>query len=262
MNVLLSDTDKVVSEYRSAVAAANRDWFALDSSRQQLLLLRDLSFRPEQVAAALRILEQEIKLAETPWKPQQVFLFSGHMIDKPGREESRFPADKEAVAAAAIASRLYDLGAGPEDLAICGGACGGDILFGEACLNLGVKLSIHIQFDEPEFLRASVSFAGQKWTDRYYALKEHQNTKVLVLAEELGALPKGVNPYVRNNLWQLYTALSHGPEKVRFISLWDGKAGDGPGGTKHMVETVQKYAGRVYILDTNEIFKKTEGGGS
>ena len=260
MNLLLSDRDTVVQEYRNAVAAADHNWFALDSTRQQILILRDLGFRPEQVAAALDVLEEEIALTEPPWKPRQVLLFSGHMIDKAGRGEPRFPAEKESVAAAAIAAKLDELCAGPDDLALCGGACGGDILFAEACLSRGLKLQIHIQFDEPEFLQASVNFAGQKWTDRYYALKAHLNANVLTLPDELGPLPKGVNPYVRNNLWQLYTSLSHGPEKVRFISLWDGKAGDGPGGTKHMVETVRKYAGRVYILDTNELFKDTQGG--
>jgi hypothetical protein len=34
-------------EYGNMVAAANRDWFALDSSRQTLCLLRDLGFRPD-----------------------------------------------------------------------------------------------------------------------------------------------------------------------------------------------------------------------
>ena len=32
--------------------------------------------------------------------PRQVVLFSGHMIDAPGREKPRFPPDKEPIAAA------------------------------------------------------------------------------------------------------------------------------------------------------------------
>ena len=34
--------------------------------------------------------------------PRKVLLFSGHMIDGPNRKESRFPADKEPIAAKAI----------------------------------------------------------------------------------------------------------------------------------------------------------------
>jgi tetratricopeptide (TPR) repeat protein len=251
LTLLLAPVDKVTREYRNAVAAANRDWFALDSSRQQLLLLGDLGFRPEQVAAALEVLEKEISRATPPYQPRQVFLFSGHMIDKPGKQ--RFPPDMESIAAEAIAAKVKDLGGGMDDVAICGGACGGDTLFAEACLKSGMKLQIHIQYPEPEFLAASVSFAGQQWVDRYFALKEHAT--VLVQPEELGDPPKETNVYVRNNLWQLYTALSFGPDRVRFISLWDGKEGEGPGGTKHMVETVQKYSGRAVILYTTDLWK-------
>jgi len=252
LNVLLSDVETVLREYRNAVAAAGGDWFALDSTRQQLLLLRDLEFRPAEVAAALDVVEKEIAHHQAPFQPRQVFLFSGHMIDKPDRVPPRFPPDKEAVAAQAIAAKLDELGAGDGDLAICGGACGGDTLFAEASLVRGLQLQMHLQYPEPQFLAASVSFAGTQWLERFDRLKARAT--LLVQPDELGPLPDGVNPYERNNLWQLYTALSFGPERVRFISLWDGKAGEGPGGTKHMVETVQKFAGRTFILDTNQLW--------
>ena len=108
---------------------------------------------------------------ESRWAPRQVFLFSGHMIDAPDRKDPRFPPDKEPIAAKAIADKLDALGAGPEDLAICGGACGGDLLFAEACLARGLKLELRIPFDEPTFIRKSVAFAPGNWTDRFYQVK-------------------------------------------------------------------------------------------
>lgn len=261
LEVLVSDTPVVERAYKYAVAAAEKDWFSLDSSRQQLLLLRDLGFRPPQVAAALKIFDaalENLKKPEARWEPRLVILFSGHMIDAPGRKEPRFPADKEDIAAKAIAAKLDELGAGSDDLAICGGACGGDLLFAEACLSRGIRLELHIPFNEPEFLRNSVTFAGDSWRERYYKVKNHKNTRLLIMPDELGPLPKGVDPsypYSRNNLWQLYTALSWNPENVRFICLWNRKAGDGPGGTKHMHDEVIEHSGRVYVLDTNELFK-------
>ena len=66
--------------------------------------------------------------------PRQVFLFSGHMVDAPDRSPPRFPPDKEPLAAAAIAKLLDELGAGATDVAISSGACGGDLLFVESCL--------------------------------------------------------------------------------------------------------------------------------
>jgi len=48
--------------------------------------------------------------------------------------------------------------------------------------------------------------------------------------------------------------LAWGPEKVRFLCLWDGKGGDGPGGTKHLFEAVKERSGKVSVLDTKALF--------
>ena len=73
-------------------------------------------------------------------QPRLVFLFSGHMVDAPDRPTPRFPAEKELIAAQRIAEALDHLSAGPEDLAFTQGACGGDLLFTEACQQRGVKV--------------------------------------------------------------------------------------------------------------------------
>ena len=72
----------------------------------------------------------------TPTQPKSVFLFSGHMVDSPDRTEKRFPNDKKYIdsAANAIAAKLDELGVSKYDSALCGGACGGDLLFAESCL--------------------------------------------------------------------------------------------------------------------------------
>ena len=251
----LSSTKEIVeAALKSAAAVADKDWFKLNSSREQLLLYKDLGFRPAEVQSCLEIIDRALARVPRPesrWAPRQVFLFSGHMIDAPDRKDPRFPADKEPIAAKAIADKLDALGAGPEDLALCGGACGGDLLFAEACLARGLKLELRIPFDEPTFIRKSVAFAPGNWTDRFYQVRGNPNTRLLVMPDELGPAAKEANPYGRDNLWQLYAALSWGPDKVRFVCLWNRKGGDGPGGTEHMFETVQKYSGRVYVLDTN-----------
>lgn len=186
--------------------------------------------------------------------PRHVLLFSGHLIDRPGRPTPRFPPDKEPVAAGAIGHVLDELGAGGEDLALCGGACGGDLLFAEACLARGARLEIRIPFEEPEFLEQSVTFAGEHWGERYRAVKEHPRTRVLVMPRELGPTPPGEDPFARDNLWQLDAALARGPERLHFICLWDGRAGDGPGGTQHMNEIVRARGGRIHWLDTKQLF--------
>jgi len=258
LEVLMSDKAIVEKTYKNAAVAAENNWFALDSSRQQLLILEQLGFRPIEVSAAIKIFEKAIGKLKPPEEPRKVFLFSGHMIDAPDRPEPRFPAKMEKIAAEAIAQKLDELGAGKEDLALCGGACGGDLLFAEACLQRGLSLELRIPFNEPTFLSKSVTFAGDVWRNRFYNVKKNSNTHLHIMPDELGVLPPKVNPYSRNNLWQLYTSLAYGPEKVHFICLWDRKEGDGPGGTKHMYDEVSTRTGQVYVLDTNELSRRFE----
>ena len=254
LELLVGDTAAVQRAYKDAVAVSGGTWFDLDSSRQQLLLLKDLGFRPVQVAAALEIFSRALEKLKEPWLPRKVFLFSGHMIDAPGRSEPRFPADKEEIAARAIAAKLDELGADENDLALCGGACGGDLIFAEQCLKRGLRLHVRLSFAEPEFLEKSVNFAGDAWRRRFKEVKEHRNCKLIIMPEELGPAPRKANPYERSNLWQLYSALVWGADKVNFIALWDRKSGDGPGGTRHMYETVRQRSGETDILDTTTLW--------
>ena len=136
LEVLVGTPDTIRAAYKEAIAKNDKDWFALHSCRTQLELLRDLDFRPEHVDTGIATFERALQKMAKPedrWKPRQVFLFSGHMIDAPGRQPPRFPAEKESVAAQKIAEVLDKLGACPEDLALTQGACGGDLLFTEAC---------------------------------------------------------------------------------------------------------------------------------
>jgi hypothetical protein len=188
----------------------------------------------------------------SPELPRKVALFSGHMIDAPGREKPRFPPDKEPIAARAIAEALADLWVGPTDLAICGAACGGDLLFAEAALARGVRLELYIPFDEPNFLEKSVDFADRDWRARYLAAKAH--AVLHVVPSELGPIPEGEDAYERNNRWMLDSALRFGADKVDFICLWNGEGGDGPGGTRHMMEAVKRRGGRTRWLDTTKLW--------
>jgi hypothetical protein len=189
---------------------------------------------------------------QTDRPPNNVALFSGHMIDAPDRKPRRFPLDKEPVAAAAIADTLSDIGASRGDLAICGGAGGGDLLFAEACLAREMTLELYIPFDEPTFLANSVDFADADWHDRYLAVKSR--AMLHVMPDELGSLPAGENAYERNNRWMLDSAARFGGEKLAFISLWNGQGGDGPGGAHHLMEEARRKTSQIYWLDTRKLW--------
>ena len=184
--------------------------------------------------------------------PRKVFLFSGHMIDAPDRKLPRFPPDKEPLARHAIDTLLGELGAGADDLALCSGACGGDLLFAEAALARGVALEMYLPFDAPTFAVKSVDFAAGDWPARFPAASSAATLHVL--PDERGPLPEGADPYEQNNLWMLEAASRFGAEKVDFICLWDGQGGDGPGGTQHLMQEVKRRAGRTHWLDTRQLW--------
>lgn len=260
LEVLVGAPEAVTRAYKAAVAVPGVDIFALQSSREQLLLLQDLGFRPDAVAAGLAVFDRALARLQPPaaaWQPRQVLLFSGHMVDAPGRPVPRFPPAAEPIAAQALAAALDALQAGPEDLALCQAAAGGDLLFLEACQARGVRCRVLLPFPEPEYLQRSVlpSAGGEAWRDRFHAALGHAGATLRVMPDELGPLPDGVDPFERSNLWLLYSALAAGVKKVRFVTLWNGGGGDGPGGTAHMVAEVQRLTGHVEWLDTRVLFK-------
>lgn len=259
LEVLVGTPDTVTAAYKAAIAKNDKDWFALDSSRAQLHLLQDLGFRPETVEAGIATFDhalQKLTKPEDRWQPRQVLLFSGHMIDTPERSTPRFPAAKEAIAAQKIAEALEQLGADPDDLALTQGACGGDLLFTEGCQQRGVKVHWLQPFSEPDFIQNSVVHGGEAWRNRYFDAKAKLAAPIRSAPDELGAPSPRAEPsyaYERCNLWLLYTALACGVDKVRFICLWDGGGGDGPGGTAHMYNEVKGRTGRVSWLDIRQI---------
>lgn len=255
LSLLLRDAQAVVTDYRSVVATLNHDWFALDSSRQTLLLLRDLEFRPDETRAALSIVDSEIARFAPPFVPRKVFLFSGHMVDAPGRKEPRFPSTMVDAAVTRITAALDALRAGSGDLALTQGAAGGDVIFAEACAARGVHVQLMLPLAEPAFIDESLlpSAGGEDWRNRYFAIKAQQSTKIRVMPNELGALPKGGNAFERCNLWLLNTALACGIDKVHFICLWNGGDADGLGGTAHMYREVKRRTGQVTWIDTRQL---------
>lgn len=185
----------------------------------------------------------------------RVFLFSGHMIDAADRPEERFSERMTVAASDRISSLLDELGASEEDTGLCGGACGGDLLFASACLEREMNLEIHIPFLEPDFLDVSVNFAGPKWTNLYYEVKNNLRTRIHEMPVEYVETPQGVSKFEWNNQWLIKSALSCGSESVHFIFLWNGARGDGRGGTDGMYNLVRQFTDAVSVIDTKTLLQ-------
>ena len=108
-------------------------------------------------------------------------------------------------------------------------------------------MQVELRLAQPQagFLRESVTFfdPDHRWERAFMAVAAKARA-VLVMDDELGPPPPGMDRYDRCNRWLLYTALAHGVPKVSFVTLWDGAPGDGPGGTVHMANLVRESTGR------------------
>jgi hypothetical protein len=183
--------------------------------------------------------------------PRQVILFTGHMVDAPGRAVARFPAALVGAAAARIQGALAEIDAGPADLALTQGAAGGDLLFAEACLARAVPLRLFLPLQESEFVAQSLLPVedGAAWHARFRDVVARLDQPPNEAPVVLGALAAGEDAFVRANLWLLASALAFGTERLRCICLWDGGGGDGPGGTRHLVDAVYAAGGTVLRID-------------
>lgn len=188
-------------------------------------------------------------------QPRRVILFSGHMVDAPGRTPARFPPPRVPAAAVRIAAALDALEAGPADLGLTQGAAGGDLLFAEAAQARGLPLLFLQPFSEDEFVERSVRPVqdGERWVARYRAVAARLSAPPHSMPPAPGEGGSEESPFERCNRWLLDTALACGGERVWLLCLWDGRRGDGAGGTAHMVEQVSRHHGHVIHIDTAEL---------
>lgn len=183
--------------------------------------------------------------------PRWSILFAGHLVDAPDRAPPRFPEAHVADAARRIRLALEELQVGAQDLGYTQGACGGDLLFTEACQALGMPVQWMQPFAEDEFIARSVALRGAVWRARYDAVRERLDRPLLAMPDCLGVTTG--DPFERCNQWMLERALAHGADRLRALVLWNGQGGDGPGGTEHLVR-IANVLGRTAIwIDTRTL---------
>ena len=184
---------------------------------------------------------------EEPGPDGRVFLFSGHLIDRPERPTPRFPPRLGPEVSEAIVTLLSHLDGGDGDLAICGGACGGDLLFARAALDRNIPLEIRLARPPGDFLESSVAFAGQDWVDLFHLVCGHRRTTVFPPTAGAGA-----NVYEQTNAQMLERALTWGASRLHFLCLWNRRPGQ-KGGTHGMVERVRDRGGEIHIIDPTDL---------
>lgn len=278
--VMTADDPKVVKRaYKKALTAARKNVFYLQSSIDQLGILTSLDLRPEYVDVGVQVLKDEIrrihkeepdaekleKEKKATLSEEWVILFTGHKIDQNGEiEERRFLPEMEQEARKRIDATLDKFEIDDNDIGVtAGAACGGEIIFIEACLDRGMDVEVHLPFNEPQYIKQNVSPAGDHWVERFYNLRNHPNVNINFQLDHVGKVKAGDDAYKRNNRWALYSSLLLGIDRVRLIALWDGKstATDRDGElVSHMVEEMRRLGGYVEHVNTTK-FDYWQAGG-
>jgi class 3 adenylate cyclase len=182
------------------------------------------------------------------WLPMpRVVVFAGHMIDRPGREVPRFPADRAAAVAQAIQDWLFRNDAG---FGFSSAACGGDILFQEAFAMLRGERYVVLPFPEESFRRTSVERDGPtEWGPRFEAVVTGA-TRV-VRASRTPLRDESVSyEYANQLIFGLARArATELGAALETLVVSDGQSGDGDGGTSAVVSLSRRLGIPVHVVD-------------
>jgi uncharacterized protein len=161
----------------------------------------------------------------------KVVLASGHLIDAPDRSVPRFPPEQVPRVTAQVRQALEAWGVRKGTTVVTGGARGADLIVAEEGLRLGARILVCLALPQEDFEQRSVELPGSDWTDRFRRLL--QVAEVRHLSDQVFALPDE-DVFAQANRWMVEVATAHASEPHAVI-VWDGKQGDGPGGTRDLV---------------------------
>lgn len=236
-SLILGEWADAASWYGQALAEAGHRFGDICSTRRNARLLI------EHLGGDGAVVEQALKIPS-------VLVFVGHMIDRPGRPTARFPASLEPAVAAAIRQRIRSVSAG---FAFASAACGSDIMLLEAMLEIGGELHVVLPYEREQFVRDSVDLIpGARWPARFDAVLTR--TVEVVTASTYGL--EGGIAYEYSNLTVLGLATLRARQldtDLVTLAVWNGRPGDGPGGTAWLVERSRALGHRVDVIDLAKI---------
>ena len=231
------ETEEALEWYGQAGKTAGKRYGDLASTRRNARLLMDTLGLTAHLRTRLKA------CLKTP----RVVVFAGHMIDQPGRLQPRFPPALEGRVAQEIAQVLKKLQA---SIGYSSAACGADILFLEAMLARRGEVNIVLPFPQEEFRKSSVDVVPQAaWGARFEQVISRA-TRVVMASEHRSS----GNPvaYEYSNLLQDGLAVLRTrilDAELVPLAVWDGRSGDGPGGTASLVDHWVKQGRQPEIID-------------
>ncbi len=156
-----------------------------------------------------------------------VVVVSGHMVDAPDRPHPRFPPEELPRVATEVRHALAGWSVGEGTTVVTGGARGADIIAAEQARARGAALRLVLALDPDEFVARSVAIPGTDWEQRFRALLMQADVEVV-------DGPDDDELFARTNQRIIEAAHEIHP-RPHAVIIWDGKEGDGPGGTRDFV---------------------------
>jgi hypothetical protein len=271
-SLLTSDSVDFVRNAYQAARNAGSGGFSVESEAAQVRIFLLLGLFPDNCRAAMECLGVsssaaglEAADASTRTSPRdRVIVCSGHRVDGPTRASPRFPNTPECIAKAKSwlrarveAERLETAGCIG---GIGGAASGTDLLFHEVCDECGIPTTVVLPISKEAYCQRSVADGGPDWVERFNRLVSQAQTIILGDSAEMPAWTASIANYSvfqRGNIWVMENALLRPNADVTLLALWNGKAGDGPGGTSDMIELAKAHGAKVCTGDTNELFARS-----
>ncbi|MHC4390510.1 MAG: TRAFs-binding domain-containing protein, partial [Planctomycetota bacterium] len=236
---------------RAGAALGGRHGHRASTLRNARMLIEEGVPEALEAEAQEELFDRVRKALGTP----TVAVFSGHMVDQPGRRVPRFPAAIEAAVAKAIRGKLDELDVG---IGYASAAAGGDILFHEALIERGAESNVILPYPADMFVPDSVKQVGERWEKRFFKLAGRA-AELRTVAKERLAFGSVSFEYADRFLHGLATMRARELlARLRPIALWDGRPGDGPGGTASNVERWRSAGIEVTVVDINELRETME----
>lgn len=229
-----------------------RHWYGL-AVRSDPNAVQSIAVMRQQARIELGLLGFPEEALDDVLQIRAVVAFTGHLLDDPDREVARFPASMEGAMRRTLRDRLR---AGRVGFGISSAGRGGDILFLEELLERGGSATVVLPFPLDDFVPISVV----DWEPRLRAILADPRTRVVEIRpsrppdDQLGEAFAACNDRIRDEAWRLARQVDQEP---RLMAVWDGRKGDGTGGTADAVEAWERAGLQVERIPLPETVSET-----
>ena len=234
------------------LAEAERHYVEAGNAAWSQLRFGDLSSARRQARLLARYRPGSREVVDRCLPSPAVTVCVGHMIDQPGRAWPRFPPELENPVRSAIREKIERTGT---YIGFASAACGSDILFLEALIEMGRQAHVVLPCDSEQFFERSVAvLPGGTWGERFRRVLEQSE---VTIASDRKIDFEGMSYIHAFTMREGLATLKAEQLEARLvhIAVWDGQPGDGPGGTASSVARWRSSGFGAEIIDLAEIAK-------